>query len=151
MFAHRFLTVAILVLLAPTVYGQESADAVVPIQTTTWYSDAFGARSRLRTLSEPLPGYDTKCELLAGALCTRPRSNRGGATPVAVAPIQNDHREGRGKVALRGLFWGAVIGGLIGYFTAEEYFGGERWFGAAGGVLVGAPVGMVVYLLITPL
>jgi hypothetical protein len=112
--------------------------------------EVLGTGGGRQVVSQALPGYDTNCAVLTGTLCVRTDPKRGAA-PVAVATVQNEQRESRGKVALRGLFWGALIGGVIGYSTAEERFGGERVFGAVGGALIGAPIGMVVYLLITPL
>jgi hypothetical protein len=112
--------------------------------------EVLGAGGGRQVVPKALPGYETNCAVLTGALCVRANTKRGAA-PVAAATIQNEQRESRGKIALRGLFWGALIGGVIGYATAEETFGGERYFGAVGGALIGAPIGMVVYLLITPL
>jgi hypothetical protein len=64
--------------------------------------------------------------------------------------FQEPSSEGRGDVALRGLFWGAVAGGAYGYLNAR----GDEHLGVAGsvivGAIVGAPIGMLLFLLLTP-
>ena len=57
---------------------------------------------------------------------------------------------GRGAIALRGLKWGAILGGALGYLLLrDEEFGAVA--GPIVGAIYGAPVGMVVLLLVTPL
>lgn len=60
-------------------------------------------------------------------------------------------RRARGPIALRGLAWGAVTGGVIGYYLKRD----EEYGGAIGGpilgAVLGAPIGMVVFLFATPL
>jgi hypothetical protein len=68
--------------------------------------------------------------------------------------LQEEPRRSRARVALRGLFWGAIVGGVIGYVRdpgdiSQNWVG--RWGNAAAYAVIGAPVGMVVFLLLTPL
>ena len=76
------------------------------------------------------------------ARATRPRIGRGAD----FAP----KCRARGPIAVRGLAWGALIGGVVGYlsFRDEEY--GGAIIGPVIGGAVGAPVGMVTLLLLTP-
>jgi hypothetical protein len=52
-------------------------------------------------------------------------------------------------VAIRGIFWGAVVGGFLGYHADAGSDGVLPSLRALGGAAVGAPIGMVVYLLAT--
>ncbi|MCC6316654.1 MAG: hypothetical protein IT361_03095 [Gemmatimonadaceae bacterium] len=78
-----------------------------------------------------------------GALPHVMRTNAG--------PSGQESRPTRGAVARRGLLWGAIIGGVIGFFAgqSEEYGGAVS--GAVVGGVIGAPIGMIVFLFATPI
>lgn len=105
-------------------------------------------RTRARADSRGCAGFDG----LPGHV--REQSSDGpihARCAIIMSSMQDEAREGRGEVALRGLFWGAVIGGLVGWSqrSAESHFGAVG--SVVAGAVVGAPIGMVVFLLITPL
>jgi len=56
----------------------------------------------------------------------------------------------RGPIAMRGLAWGALVGAVVGYLSARDEEYGGAIIGPAIGGAVGAPVGMVTLLLLTP-
>lgn len=106
--------------------------------------------------SPPLPRADNGgCRGLDGLRGQAREAQIGGSVYVGCSIVteggQDEAREGRGAVAVRGLFWGALIGGLIGWTQRhpDSFFGGLE--SVVAGAIVGAPIGMVVFLLITPL
>ena len=56
----------------------------------------------------------------------------------------------RGPVIRRGLFWGALAGGTLGYFLGRHEDYGGAVYGAVYGAVIGAPIGMFAFLLATP-
>jgi hypothetical protein len=67
-----------------------------------------------------------------------------------LASLADAPRRSRGAVARRGLFLGALVGGVVGYLYGRDQEYGGAVIGPAVGAVVGAPVGMIVLLLATP-
>jgi hypothetical protein len=65
-------------------------------------------------------------------------------------PLIQEESQSRGSVALRGLWWGAVVGGFLGYLANRDDEWGGAIVGPIAGAVIGAPIGMVVFLLVTP-
>jgi hypothetical protein len=149
LFRDLLLSVGTVVSFATTVLAQEP-DSLPNESRLARRAEVGAFGGMFPSVHERLPGYDTNCQLLASALCNGAGPRFRGGAPYAAGPAQEGERESRGKVAARGLFWGALIGGVIGY-SSSGGSSGERWLGGVGGALLGAPVGMVVYLIITPL
>jgi hypothetical protein len=111
-------------------------------------SDTMHSSHRL-TVARLLP-------IVIGALLAAPAGGqlplsqpRAGFVPsVTSSPLVEPDRS-RGEVAIRGIFWGAVVGGFLGYHADSGSDGVLPSLRALGGAAVGAPIGMVVHLLAT--
>ena len=78
------------------------------------------------------------------------RSVARNAGSVSVTHGSEPCRIDRRAVVRRGLLWGAVLGGIIGYAAGrKEEYGGAA-VGMIGGAVIGAPLGMVIGLLAAP-
>lgn len=78
------------------------------------------------------------------------RSVARNAGSVSVTQGGEPCRGNRRAVVHRGLLWGAVLGGIVGYAAGrKEEYGGAA-VGLIAGAVIGAPLGMVIGLLATP-
>ena len=87
-------------------------------------------------------------ERAAPAVEVAPEPTDGFVRSVTSARLVEPDKS-RGEVAMRGLFWGAVVGGFLGYHADAGSDGVLPSLRALGGAAIGAPFGMVVYLLAT--
>ncbi len=109
-------------------------------------SEVAAAKSDSATTPESVRGPRRAATSLVRPPCaTGPLVMFRGPGPTLSAPHSS-----RGAVAVRGLLGGAIVGGIVGYLAGrhDEYGGAE--LGTFLGVVVGAPVGMIVLLLATP-
>ena len=82
-----------------------------------------------------------------------PPSLRSVARNIGSVSVTHESEPCRGNrraIVHRGLLWGAVLGGIVGYAAGREEDYGGAALGLIGGAVIGAPLGMVIGLLATP-
>lgn len=109
--------------------------------------------SAQRVIASPLSHHSATSPIRAaaaqGPIAASVRAPFGDSLPRAVLPLDPPRRS-RGPIALRGLAWGAVIGGAFGYYLHHDEEYGGAILGPLFGAVIGAPIGMIVLLLATP-